>query len=209
MSLLYSKLGALFPGDYAPYSSFLEKCRTTQKDFTHNHHILPKKQFPEYELCNWNLILLSPEEHVHAHLLLEACSNGAIKSPASLFIKSGAGWSSATVEQQADRGRKSWEKFTPAQRSARVRKIILSQSVEQRTERARVGAKACWSALTFEQRNNKMIKMRSALTPEQRRTAGLAGGTTACHMRWHVKRNIISQSCKLCAMKKEAVCASE
>jgi hypothetical protein len=35
---------------------------------TYFHHVLPKSKYPEYRLCDWNIVLLKPEVHEQAEL---------------------------------------------------------------------------------------------------------------------------------------------
>jgi len=62
------------------YFLHLDACRTEKGLDTHEHHICPKKQFPEYAKgCPENLITLKIDDHVWAHKLLEdACG---VKAP--------------------------------------------------------------------------------------------------------------------------------
>jgi hypothetical protein len=71
-----------------PYFGFLEWCKGTQSGpwRTHEHHILPRKQFPEYADCPENLITLTVEDHAHAHRVLEAVCG--IKAPPSVLLES-------------------------------------------------------------------------------------------------------------------------
>ncbi len=58
------------------YIVFIEKCKLTNKNtssYVENHHILPRKMFPQYEnLCEfpWNVIRLTVSQHIWAHWLL-------------------------------------------------------------------------------------------------------------------------------------------
>jgi hypothetical protein len=56
------------------YFAFVESCRGTKQESgrTNEHHICPKKQFPEYEHDPDNLITLTIGDHAHAHKLLAA-----------------------------------------------------------------------------------------------------------------------------------------
>jgi hypothetical protein len=56
------------------YNAFMELCRQfepePQKGLTQEHHICPRKQFPEHEHAPENLITLRTPLHQHAHRLL-------------------------------------------------------------------------------------------------------------------------------------------
>src|SRR5579864_3176594 len=60
--------------DFSAYFRFLEACRGTLREAgrTQEHHICPKKQFPEFEDVAENLMTLRIDDHAHAHLLLGA-----------------------------------------------------------------------------------------------------------------------------------------
>lgn len=38
---------------------------------TYFHHVLPKSKYPEYRLCDWNIVLLQPEVHEQAEINLD------------------------------------------------------------------------------------------------------------------------------------------
>jgi hypothetical protein len=57
--------------DFSEYFRFLETRRCSNKIGAHDHHICPKKQFPEYEFGFLeNRILLSVADHMLAHEIL-------------------------------------------------------------------------------------------------------------------------------------------
>jgi len=58
--------------DFTPYFSFLAACRSITKHLEHEHHICPRKQFPEHVKAPWNKIRLSAADHAFAHRLLGA-----------------------------------------------------------------------------------------------------------------------------------------
>ncbi len=83
--------------DFWAYFHFLQSCIGTEKGNTHEHHICPKKQFPEYEFFfPENLITLKLGDHARAHKLLEAACG--IKAPSTALIEATA-W---TPEREPD-----------------------------------------------------------------------------------------------------------
>jgi len=74
---LQTTLQARYPlAELTVYFAFIDLCRQfelePQKGKTHEHHICPKKQFPELEHAPENLITLHTRLHAHAHRLLAA-----------------------------------------------------------------------------------------------------------------------------------------
>jgi hypothetical protein len=71
--------------DFSIYFRHLEACRTEKGLNTQDHHICPRKQFPEYaEGFPENLITLMTDDHNWAHKLLEAAC-GIYAPPTVLF----------------------------------------------------------------------------------------------------------------------------
>ena len=74
--------------DFAVYFRFLDACSGTKSESgrTHDHHICPRKQFPEYaEGFRENLITLTIEDHAFVHKLLEG--GCGIKSPPTAYFE--------------------------------------------------------------------------------------------------------------------------
>jgi hypothetical protein len=70
---LQKALFAQFPdADFTPYFAFIESL--PQADDGHRHHILPKREFPEFSKDPSNLIRLSPADHFRAHYWLAVCA---------------------------------------------------------------------------------------------------------------------------------------
>lgn len=70
---LREALSARFPSvNFTPYFAFIESL--PQTDRGHRHHILPKKEFPEFSKDQNNLIRLSPADHFMAHYWLAVCA---------------------------------------------------------------------------------------------------------------------------------------
>jgi|SRR5208282_4671457 len=58
--------------DFTPYFAFIESIPQVAKG--HRHHILPKKEFPEFAKDPNNLIRVSPSDHFRAHYWLAVCA---------------------------------------------------------------------------------------------------------------------------------------
>jgi hypothetical protein len=55
--------------------------------YTEKHHILPRSIFPEYEKESWNIVELSYEDHVDAHLyLFKAINNRTYQRPLNWML---------------------------------------------------------------------------------------------------------------------------
>lgn len=64
-------------------AEYLDLCNESYKgeEYSEKHHILPKILYPEYAKCEWNIVRLKYEDHIHAHkLLAEITDNGFMKS---------------------------------------------------------------------------------------------------------------------------------
>jgi NUMOD3 motif len=71
--------------DFSVYFRHLDACRTEKSLHTQDHHICPRKQFPEYSDAAENLITLHGDDHAFSHKLLEAACG--IKSPSTVFFQ--------------------------------------------------------------------------------------------------------------------------
>jgi hypothetical protein len=66
-------LSALVPGaDFSPYFAFVESLPAVETG--HRHHILPRKEFPEFAKDPGNIARLSPTDHLKAHYWLAVCA---------------------------------------------------------------------------------------------------------------------------------------
>jgi hypothetical protein len=205
--LAQAALYAMFPSDdFRPYFVFLDKCKSTQKDYTHKHHICPRKQFPEFVDCIWNLILLSPEEHALAHKLLEQCE-ATLKSPPTLWIES------QTAEVQAKAGRaNSVENKVKAGTVSGYKHLerktgIFAPNFDKRLP-GHIGGHNAQAVLS---QNGKGLYSRevrdkgvlAAVAAHKERGTGFYSKEMqqrGLHVRWHVNRGVMSSACSLCAV---------
>jgi hypothetical protein len=174
--------------DFGPYFAFLESRKETETraGCTHEHHICPRLQFPEYvEGCSWNLITLTLEDHAQAHKLLEvAC--GIKAAPVTYFLvqpaaatkggcraaELGVGWHSPEVRRKA--GHKGGQSRSAAKSNG-----------------GRIGGRS--KSLAQQSARHANLKKATA--------ARIASGylpTVPLHTRWHVNRGIVSAACSLC-----------
>ncbi len=81
-----TELEARYPSaDFSVYFRTAEACRTIKGMNTHDHHLCPRKQFPEFVDSPENLITVTVEDHAFLHKLLEAACG--IKAPSTLWIE--------------------------------------------------------------------------------------------------------------------------
>jgi len=175
-----TELEARYPSaDFSVYFRFLEACHgTVRAEDTNDHHICPRKQFPQFaEEFPENLITLKLDDHAFAHKLLAAVVPE---------LSNVAAWiASQSAEQRTAIGKKGGA-------AGGLKRWLASQTAEQRKEHqakaGSAGARAQHAAMSSEQQF------------EQSSRAGKIGGAKARHIQWHVKRNIVSLSCKLCTV---------
>lgn len=196
--------------DFSVYFRTAEACRTVKGLNTHDHHLCPRKQFPEFVDSPENLITVTIEDHAFLHKLLEAACG--IKAPPTAYfeaqeIAAALGgktmWSRMSAEQRHDRGvllgKSSWKGMTGTQRRKRrencvsnARAAMLSLPQEERKERAKRAGSANARA-THVKAGRLGAK---SLSLEQRKK----GGSRATHLRWHAQRGVVSSACVLCTL---------
>jgi hypothetical protein len=175
--------------DFSIYFRHLEACRTVKGLNTQDHHICPKKQFPEYRYSPENLITLTVKDHAHAHKLLEAACG--IKAPPTA-------WLEAQRDSAAKGGRIGGRigGRTQGRKNVENGTGIFALTPEQRSAAGRKGGRI--SGL----KNVESGQLASLRTPEHQAKAGRAGGPAGAritnHLRWHVKRGIVNLDCSLC-----------
>lgn len=176
--------------DFGPYFAFLEACKglTPEKGKTHEHHICPKAQFPEYRYELANLITLMIEDHRQSHRLLAAAIPEEFGPPAA--------WIEGASEAAPKGGRAAAEKNKAKGTSVYSREIQMKG--------ASLGGRVSG------RQNKELGRGIFGLTLEQRqeigrragkiggRLGGLLGAPKMLHNRWHVKRGIVSPTCSLC-----------
>ena len=72
--------------DFTAYFGFLAQHEVRRDWNTQEHHICPRKQFPQFEHAPENKVVLLLQEHALAHKLLEAACG--IKAPSTVWIES-------------------------------------------------------------------------------------------------------------------------
>ena len=166
---LQAELQKQYPlGKFDRYWAAVAQVRLTEKDYTHDHHLLPEKQFPQFadfKLYPENKLVAnaSPDRNEHSwlHRVLEEC--GGPKSPPSAWL-----------EAQRDGAVKGGRLGALAQpREAKVKggRIVGRKNAEN-------GAGFC--------------------APGAAVKAGRIGGRTKSHIRWHVNRGVMNPNCALC-----------
>lgn len=179
--------------DFFVYFRHLSACQTVKALDTHEHHICPRKQFPQYaEGFPENLITLKIDDHAFAHRLLEAASG--IKAPSiALFEKSLAGAASGgqvsavamnaslTFQKRSAMSAASWARRTPEQKA------------KQQKKAGSAGGKKSWNILTEKEKNSRLSHWKSQTT-EQLAEAGRKG----VHVRMHTNKGVSTLHCIFC-----------
>jgi hypothetical protein len=153
--------------DFSIYFRHLEACRTVKGLNTQDHHICPKKQFPEYRYSPENLITLTVKDHAHAHKLLEAACG--IKAPPTA-------WLEAQRDSAAKGGRIGGRigGRTQGRKNVENGTGIFALTPEQRSAAGRKGGRIGGHITGRKTKENGTGIF--ALTPEQRSAAGRIGG---------------------------------
>ncbi len=222
-----TELEAHFPSaDFSVYFREAEERRTARAWNTQDHHFCPRKQFPQFIDSPENLITLTVQDHAFVHRLLEAACG--IKAPATkLFERQrdfAAVGGNAAARKNKEQGTGLYDSriqamgaktLTPERQSAagRIggRKTADSGSlaVASAAVRARPGhqikaARAGGLSLPRE------VHVKSGLAAAEVNRANGTGVFAltreqckvflhkALHVRWHVKRGIVSSTCNLC-----------
>ncbi len=157
--------------DFSIYFRHLEACRTVKGLNTHDHHICPRKPFPEYEHMPENKVILTIEDHAQAHELLHAAEP-------ELWAQSK--WIAAASKGGKIGGQKNVESGHLARVSAKVR------TAEHQRNAAHFAGLA--GQKTHRQNN----------TSRYSSTYQKAANLIANHKRWHIARNQKSSACSLC-----------
>lgn len=169
--------------DFSAYFAFLETCIGTasEKGRTHEHHIAPKKQFPELEHDPSNLITLTVEDHKRAHHLLGLVVPNLGMPPAA--------WIAGAAEGGRIGGR-----ISRAQRLG-----IFSRTPDQMAEQGRKAGRKT-AELKIGIHAPGMAEKGGRLAGQQNVESGHIAYLSRLrnHIRWHVNRSIVNQGCNLC-----------
>jgi hypothetical protein len=189
--------------DFTIYFRHIDACLGTKRESgrTHEHHICPNRQFPEYgKGFPENLIVLSLEDHDFAHKLLEtAC---AIKAPATMFMTGPR--LHLTPEHQSAAGRKSAARTTFARLSAAGKigghKAVESgqwNSARKKGHAAKAERRRIFGSTPKEISNGRALGQKNiaALLQRNRENGHQA---RLNHIRWHVNRGLLKANCVLC-----------
>jgi len=84
---LREALSARISGDFAGYFAFVESCLQVEKG--HRHHILPRKEFPEFAKDLANRICVTPGNHLLAHYYLALCAPDFLPFQKVFFLMAG------------------------------------------------------------------------------------------------------------------------
>lgn len=86
--MLDERIYTLLPNTHyiRKYLYFLNKYSKISTKYTENHHILPVANFPEYRLCIWNVIAISPRVHLLAHYMLAKALGGGYWQSVNIMV---------------------------------------------------------------------------------------------------------------------------
>lgn len=201
------------------YSAFIELCRQfepePQKAATQDHHICPRKQFPELEHEPENLITLYTPLHMHAHELLHAAvpelwarskwiagasEGGRLGGLKSVELRIGV--HARSPEKRAEDSRKAGRKNVESGHLARLR--THEHQVAAARAGGKIGGKVKSAAKTAARRkckeNGTGIFALGIAAKAGRKSAPLNN-----HTRWHVNRGIVNPACELCSYSETLV----
>ncbi len=191
--------------DFSIYFRYLNACVVAvRSDLTNEHHICPRKQFPEYaDGFPENRITLLIDDHVFAHKLLGAAV------PALRVNVNEHGYCGLTFEQRQAAGRKGAaitgargirtqiEQGLGVHAPGYDRSAIVS-SGGRACALLKVGAHANGAARRGGQVTRDLKHGVFSMTKEQQRAAASNGAAAANHKRWHIARGITSVTCQFC-----------
>lgn len=188
--------------DFSAYFLFIEACRALPESCEkQEHHICPKKQFPEYRIgCPENLAMLFPNDHAHAHRLLGAAvpemimGTGWIEKQKIAAVLGGkiqgqkhkenkTGVCEHKVEWQAKGGR-----AAGLLKGARKRRSFAHCSAGGKKGGPKGGRTA---SLLHKQRGTGVYSKEFQIMINGKRL----------HKRWHTNRGITKQNCKWCQIQ--------
>jgi hypothetical protein len=166
----------------AVYFAFIEMCLQFEpepkKGMTHEHHICPRKQFPEYVEEPENLITLYTPLHMHAHRLLG--------SAVPELSRASAAWIAAAARAGRKGGRKGGRTQGRKNKENGTGICAPGMSAKGGLKGGRIAGRKCKENST------------GAFAPGMQAKGGIKGARTANHLRWHVKRGIVNPNCSLC-----------
>jgi hypothetical protein len=156
--------------DFWEYFHFLQSCIADKAADTNDHHICPRKQFPEFENgCPENLVTLKIADHIHAHKLLSAAV------PEMFVNVNNRGYCGLTKEQRKEAGRKGGR-----------------QQVESGAYAVRIAKMQTPDKLAAYRRSGGLKAAELGYCAKN--------GLRVAHKRWHVARGIVSATCSLCVL---------
>lgn len=183
--------------DFAAYFCFLAEHSAKKSKETQEHHICPKKQFPEYEDASENKITLTLTDHAEAHRILEQCEP-SILSPQSAWILA------CSPERQSLLLKKYYAE-TPEASAKNAAAQRAKMTEEKRCQNMKSGAQGGRATAMISgalshagkisgKANVKSGRLAMLRTPAHQKAASLAGQ----HKHWHINRGIVNPNCSLC-----------
>lgn len=168
-------------------SSNRKRYSRAHKDYVYYeaHHILPKSIFPEYIKEKWNLVLLTPEEHIKSHRLLVNMTEGDFK-----YKMIHAAWC-MICRKTGDRGlyevsddeygeiKRMWTETMSKQNRGR----ICSEQTKRKISNANKGRKPCQETLSAAILHNTGRK-RDPISVEKSRLAQIGNNNVLGYNWW-------------------------
>lgn len=180
--------------DFGEYFRFLVSCAGTEKALTEEHHIAPRKQFPELVRASENLITLTVDDHAQAHRLLGAAHSD--------FSRANAAWIAARktlsfITARNTAGREHMNKLNadPVFVAARIKRFDKMRSDFPHANVK--GAQMLNADPVFAAANAERMRMRH--TDPVFSEKNVTRGKMSTHTRWHVNRGIVSPICSICS----------
>jgi len=183
--------------DFTPYFAFLASLVPLGKG-GHEHHILPQKEFPEFMKDPNNLIRLTPGDHFKAHYWLARCAPKHASFQITFFLMSNRKFSQQVTVNKLPEYTKIYERGQARQaEGGRIqgRRNKENGSIQKLGASGAGGNAHVKSGFILELGKKWGAKnFAKARTPKHQSVAG----RTSSHVRWHVKRGIISPACRIC-----------
>ena len=177
--------------DFSVYFRFLSEHKTEKDWNTQEHHICPRKQFPEFISATENVITLHTDSHALAHRLLEAACG--IKAPRTALLE-------AQVLSASCAGKIGGKASQITHKKNRTG--VYALTLEQRQENGRKGGSQAgrWKGHTKRVRGVAGAHLTHEHQVAAGRKAAGAGAKLVNHIRWHVRRDIVNPRCSLCTL---------
>ncbi len=124
LNALREVLTAKISADFGPYFAFIESL--PQVDEGHRHHILPRKEFPEFIKNPSNLIRLSPANHFRAHYWLAVCAPQCESFQVAFYLMANCRSNQITIDDLP--------RYVEIYEQGRIRQLEIARIIGQRAK---------------------------------------------------------------------------